>query len=208
MRFKILKIITGGCLLLLVILIGCVIGNLTINVTPSFPLGVYQCLPIQDLPTCKNQLVLVCPDPDNPVIRKAVDLKILQPGSGCPPGRHAPLMKKLVGIPGDQVAITDQGVSINGQSLNNSKIKCKIFELLIHPGYTHTLQTNEYWIMSDYNPDSLDSRYFGPVSGQQIKQYTKPVFTLTNNKYSLFGSLTVDLVPYSWSCYWSNSLGL
>lgn len=177
MSFKFFKIITGICLLLIVILIGCVAANVKINVTPSYPLGLYHQQAVKDPATHRNQLVLVCPDPDNPVIRKAVELKILPSGTGCP-GRQAPLMKELVGTPGDQVTITDQGVTINGQPLKNSKIKFKTFELLMHPGYTHTLQQDEYWIMSDYNPNSFDSRYFGPVSGLEIKEYSKPILTI------------------------------
>ncbi|MFH1216525.1 MAG: conjugative transfer signal peptidase TraF [Pseudomonadota bacterium] len=178
MHFKIFKIIVGGCLLLIVLLIGGAAANLTFNITPSWPLGLYHSKNItENLDGYKEQLVLVCLDPDNPVIRKANDLEILPPGTGCP-GRQAPLMKKLVGIPGDQVAITDQGVMINDQLIKNSKIKFKIFEAEYHPGYSHTLQPNEYWIMSDYNANSLDSRYFGPVPRAQIKQSTQPILTI------------------------------
>jgi len=179
MHFKICKIAVGVCLLLIVLLIGGAAGHLTLNITPSWPLGLYHSRNITDnmVDGYKEQLVLVCLDPYNPVIRKAHDLEILPPGTGCP-GRQAPLMKKLVGIPGDQVAITDQGVTINGRIIKNSKIKFKIFEVEYHPGYSHTLQPNEYWVMSDYNQNSLDSRYFGPVARTQIRQSTQPILTI------------------------------
>jgi conjugative transfer signal peptidase TraF len=178
MHFKIFKITVGVCLMLIVLLISGVAANLTLNITPSWPLGLYHSKNITaNMDGYKDQLVLVCLDPDNPVIRQANDLEILPPGTGCP-GRQAPLMKKLVGIPGDQVAITDQGVTINGQIIKNSKLKFMRFAIMILPGYSHTLQSDEYWLMSDYNANSLDSRYFGPVSRSQIKQYTQPILTI------------------------------
>lgn len=168
----------GCCVLFVIMLAVCIANNMGINITPSYPLGLYQQQQIQDPATCKDQLVLVCPDPDNPVIRKAVELKILPPGTICSPWQHAPLMKKLVGTPGDKITVTDQGVLINDHKIKNSKIKFKVFELLIHPGYNHTLRPDEYWVMSNYNPNSLDSRYVGPVSGSQIKQCAKPILTI------------------------------
>ena len=168
----------GCCVLFVIMLAACIANNMRINITPSYPLGLYQQQQIQDPAACKGQLVLVCPDRGNPVIRKAVELKILPPGTDHSPWRHVPLMKMLVGTPGDKVTVTDQGISINDHRLKNSKIKFEVFELLIHPGYNHTLRSNEYWVMSNYNPNSLDSRYIGPVSGSQIKQRVKPIITI------------------------------
>lgn len=179
MRFKFLKTAVGVCLLFIVLLLSCVAANLTVNITASWPRGLYHSKKIVgSMDNYKNQLVLVCPDLDNPAIIKAVENNILPPSDGCESFGYAPLMKKIVGIPGDTITVTDQGITVNGRQLKNSKIKFKIFELLIHPGYTHILQPNEYWVMSDYNPNSLDSRYFGPISGQAIIQSSEPYLTI------------------------------
>ena len=179
MRFKILKISVGLTLLLIVLLLSCAATGLTVNITASWPRGLYHSKKITgSLENYKNQLVLVCPDPENPAIIKAVENNILPAGPHCGSRGLAPLLKELVGIPGDVITATDQGISINGQQLNNSKIKFKMFELLIHPGYTHTLQPDEYWVMSDYNPNSLDSRYFGPVSGRAIIEASEPFLVI------------------------------
>ena len=126
---------------------------------------------------CKNKLVLVCPDSANPAVIKATQRNILPIGSGCRSWGFAPLMKELVGIPGDLITVTNHGVAINNRRLRNSKIKFEIFQLLIPTDYSRILQKNEYWVMSDYSPNSFDSRYIGPVTKDQIIQCTTPVFT-------------------------------
>ncbi len=179
MRFKILKTSVAFSLLLIVLLLSCAAAGLTVNITASWPRGLYHSKKITGkIDNYKNQLVLVCPDPDNPAIIKAVENNILPAGPSCGSWGLAPLLKKIVGTPGDMITATDQGISVNGQPLNNSKMKFKIFELLIHPGYSHILQQDEYWVMSDYNPNSLDSRYFGPVSGRAIIQASEPFLTM------------------------------
>ncbi len=175
MRFKILKATVVVLMLTIGGLVMAAMANVGINVSASYPLGLYQHEPIHN-PPHKNKFVLVCPDPRNPVIREAKRLKILAIGS-CP-GGYAPFLKKLRGVPGDRVTVTDQGVLINGKLLENSKIKFKIFEMLIRPGYTHTLRPGEYWVMSDYSKNSLDCRYIGPISRSSIIDYTRPIFTI------------------------------
>lgn len=179
MRFKILKtgvIIIAVITLSLAALVSC---KMILNVTPSCPLGLYGTKPAHNLKDLKkNQLVLICSDLTNPVIKLADQYKILPPGQSCPESELAPLLKRLVGVPGDQVAITNQGITINGHKIENSKIKYKIFEQMIHPGDIYTLKSNEYWVMSSYNADSFDSRYFGPVKRQQIKSRVYPLLTI------------------------------
>ncbi len=175
---KILKCVFILCSIIAAILFLFVTTNIGINLTPSYPLGVYKSHKIEDPATCKNQLVLVCPDPQNPAILEAIENRLLPHGTSCENWDYAPLMKELVGVPGDTVTVNNQGITaINGKQLDNSKIKFEIFELLIHPGYTYTLRSGEYWVMSDYNPNSLDSRYIGPVLDTQIIKCSKPVVT-------------------------------
>lgn len=177
MILKIFKSLTAISMLLLVVLIGFDLVGICINVTPSYPFGLYLNHFCEDPIACKNGLVLVCLDPAHPVIQKALHYKILPPGTGCY-GKTAPLIKKLVGTPGDQVEVSNKGISINGRLLENSKIKFKRFEMSVHPGDTYTLQPGQYWVMSDFNPNSLDSRYFGAVTREQITQCSRPLFII------------------------------
>ena len=151
-----------------------------INISESWPRGLYYSKKIEKskpLEPYRDHFILVCPDPDNPVIRRAKNWNILEPGFKCS-GNFAPFLKKLVGLPGDMITIDRDGVSINGQSVKNSRIKYKNFELVIHPGYQRTLKPGEYWVMSSYSPNSLDSRYFGPVKRSAIIMTSKPLYLI------------------------------
>jgi conjugative transfer signal peptidase TraF len=176
------KITLGLCFIFLIVIFICTKKGLTINITASYPLGIYQNQKITNMVDSKNKLVLVCPDPNNLAIIAATENNILPIGSGCGTWGFAPLLKKLVGFPGDIITATPQGILINNNYLKNSEIKFKIFELLVKPGYKHTLKPSEYWVMSDYNPNSFDSRYIGPVEASQIIKETEPLITIKNNK--------------------------
>lgn len=173
------KIILGSLVLLLVFLAVCYAADITINTTGSWPRGIYHSKKIiEPITAYRDQFVLVCLDPDNPVIKKALNYHILKNHSPQCDNGLAPFLKKLVGLPGDKVKITNQGVVINGRQLVNSQLKSEIFELIIHSGYNRTLQPKEYWVMATYSPNSLDSRYFGPVQRSAIIKASEPLFII------------------------------
>lgn len=175
---KLKKIIPGLIIAFILFLAVGYAAGIKINTSESWPRGLYYSKKIdKSLDQYRNKFILVCPDPDNPVIRRAKNWHILEPGFQCP-GEIAPFLKKLVGLPGDTIAIDKSGVEINGQSIKNSRIKYKVFELVIHPGYKRTLKPGEYWVMSDYSPNSLDSRYFGTVKRSAIIRASKPLFLI------------------------------
>jgi len=175
---KKIKIIIPG------LLIGCILllaasyaGGIRLNLTKSLPRGIYYSKKISgDLYQHRGKYVSVCVNPRNPVIQKAKEWHVIH--AGYCPGHLMPFLKKLVGLPGDTISIDHDGVSINGQRLKNSRLKSNFFELFIHPGYRRTLQPDEYWVMSNYSPNSLDSRYFGPVNRSAILTISKPLYLI------------------------------
>jgi signal peptidase I len=94
------------------------------------------------------------------------------------PSHDPPLIKRVIGLPGDTVEIRDQHVYINGQRLNESYIN--------EPGLTDardgtswTLAENEYFVMGDNRNRSRDSRAFGPITrdhiiGEALVRYWPP----------------------------------
>ncbi len=156
------------------ILAGVYIAGIKINLSPSFPEGFYNFNTIkQPLIKYKNNYILVCLDIANPVVIYAKDNDFLKSGWGCP-GNIAPILKKIVGIPGDIITVNEGKVSVNKVVLKNSYIKYDNLQLIIHNGFHLKLRQNEFWIMSDFNSSSFDSRYFGVVKESAIKKTGQP----------------------------------
>jgi len=40
----------------------------------------------------------------------------------------------------------------------------------------HTVEANTFWVISTYNPNSFDSRYFGPIHRNQIHGKARILF--------------------------------
>jgi signal peptidase I len=78
-----------------------------------------------------------------------------------------PLIKRVVGLPGDELAIRDGQVWLNGERLDEAYVNglptgCSRIcgALVLAPG--------QYFVMGDNRPNSHDSRAFGPVEESQI----------------------------------------
>ncbi len=83
------------------------------------------------------------------------------------PQNDPPLIKRVIGLPGDTIEIRDQVVFVNGQQLNEPYINA--------PGLTSpneynnlTLGPDEYFMMGDNRNRSRDSRAFGPIKREHI----------------------------------------
>ena len=78
-----------------------------------------------------------------------------------------PLVKRVIGVPGDEVAIARGQVRINGQRLDEAYVHglptdCTRYcrPLVLGPG--------QYFMLGDNRPQSGDSRSFGPVAEDEI----------------------------------------
>lgn len=91
-----------------------------------------------------------------------------------PPGnieeddQNIPFIKRIIGVPGDQVQIKDNGVYVNG---------VRLIEPYVYEGQATTPTTNtsswvipagEYFVMGDHRQASIDSRAFGPIPRSSI----------------------------------------
>ena len=104
------------------VLIGVVVYSLGLryNFTPSFARGFYL---IQDsaAPYEQGDLVIFCP-PDSPAFKLASEREYVSRGV-CGAGDYRPMMKRVIGVSGDTVIITDENVRVNGTIIDNSTIK-------------------------------------------------------------------------------------
>lgn len=77
-----------------------------------------------------------------------------------------PLIKRLIGLPGDQVQIRGGEVFINNARLPEPYLSSATTECAAYCSLT--LGVNEYFFMGDNRSVSRDSREFGPVHGDHV----------------------------------------
>lgn len=139
-----------------------------INITPSFPLGLYKEIPGKELK--KGDLVLLCP-PKKEVFTYGLK-KGFYPSGDCPSG-SIPFIKKVAALEGDLVNI-NTFVFINGTKQKNSDVK-SAFPYHSKGGI---VTKDCVFLLSDYNKRSFDGRYFGELNKNVIITKITPIFTL------------------------------
>ena len=77
------------------------------------------------------------------------------------------LIKRVIGLPGEQIVIDDGYVYVNGTPLNEPYVT----ELCTYPSCEGTweLGDDEYFVLGDNRMHSLDSHSFGPVEASAIQ---------------------------------------
>jgi len=158
----------------LVVAVSVIRAFYVLNITDSLPFGLYA----KTKPTFQaDELVLFCP-PLTEAINLAFDRLYIWGGGVCD-GNHSPLIKKIVGKPGDKVSIGEDGIFINGRFIRNSKQKKYDGAGRAMPRLeveSYVLQEGEFIVASDYNPYSFDSRYMGSITQSSIKAGLRPVW--------------------------------
>lgn len=76
-----------------------------------------------------------------------------------------PMVKRIIGCPGDVVEMRGRSVFVNGRQL--------LEPYIIPPNedYDHeqtTLCAGEYYVLGDNRQNSVDSRFFGPIQRSEI----------------------------------------
>ena len=155
------------CALPLILLAGA-----RVNVTSSFPPGVYW---VVDKVPERGDLVLFCP-PRRAVFDLAYERGYLQSGT-CPSG-YMRMLKRLAAITGDEVLIAPEGINVNGQWQARSqplKVDPSGRRMPHSQSRQFQLAADEALLLSDYNRYSFDGRYFGTVPMSQVKEVIKPL---------------------------------
>lgn len=153
-----------------------------INESPSLPIGVWRVSPLErDLR--RGDVVSFCP-PDTQAFREARGRGYL--GAGLCEGGYEPLLKPIAAIEGDRVTGTEDGISINGRLIANSKSLTRDGAGLPLPSpgaNDFIVARGEVWVISSYNPLSFDSRYFGPVSMSSVEGLASPLFVFNSQRH-------------------------
>ncbi len=141
-----------------------------INHTTSLPPGLWRVYPL-DRPIARGDIVSLCP-PDTPMFQEARRRGYI--GGGRCPGSYEPLLKPVAAIAGDRIEVSGDGIAVNGRLIANSAAhrhdsRGRILTPVAQG--THTAVVGKVWLVSDYNPASFDSRYFGAISIRQVSGF-------------------------------------
>ncbi|KAI5911938.1 conjugative transfer signal peptidase TraF [Azoarcus sp. PA01] len=145
-----------------------------INTTKSIPVGLYW---TSRAAVEKGAYVLFCP-PQVQVFNEARERGYI--GAGFCPGGYGYMMKRVLAAKGDDVAVSNEGVRVNGELLPMSAPRAVDAGGRPLPRFhadRYTLRAAEVLLMSDVSGTSFDGRYFGPINRSQIQTVVSPVIT-------------------------------
>jgi len=145
-----------------------------VNTTSSMPIGVYR---ITGSPVTRGTLVSACLPTDNKMTGLMRSRGYEHDGT-CPSGL-APLIKPVAAIAGDVVELTANSVLVNGHALPSSRTARLDGSGRLLPSWprgTYRVPAGSVWLVSTYSPNSLDSRYFGPVPTTSIEHAVTRIF--------------------------------
>jgi conjugative transfer signal peptidase TraF len=147
-------------------------NNYYINLTNSYPIGIYKSLK-DNSKFNKDDLVIFCP-PDNEIFKNAKELGYLK--NGFCPGGYIKMMKKIAAVPGDKIQIANY-VYVNNVKQVNSQVFYEDSKgnKLPKINKSFVLENDEYLLLSDYAIRSFDGRYFGPIKKNRIEKKMKAI---------------------------------
>lgn len=88
------------------------------------------------------------------------------------PGRDENFVKRLVGLPGDTIVMTDGQLYVNGEAADEPYIT----NHANYPMAPYTLQEGEYFVLGDNRSNSNDSHIIGPIARDQIIAHVRAVY--------------------------------
>ena len=170
-RRRFVKFVAFYMVLMAIVAIGFMQGY-RINTTPSYPIGIYKLnQSVSELRV--GDLVAFCPRKEG-VFKFSSERGYLERGI-CESGLE-PLVERIVAKPGDEVIVEDS-VSVNGVAQVNSILKAKDIDGRDIPrAESQSIEQGKFFVMSEHNPNSFDSRYFGPIPSDWIYARAEPVW--------------------------------
>jgi len=89
------------------------------------------------------------------------DLVALRPGRS-----EVPVVKRVVGLPGDEVAIRDALLYVNGRRIDEPYVDHKAIDALFYGPVV--VPADRFLVLGDARAASIDSRVYGPVPSDRL----------------------------------------
>lgn len=145
------------------------------NWSPSIPLGIYVTVT------------------EEPAAGRLVEFPLPIVSTQKTFARHRLLLKPVLAGPGDHVDTTSESLWINGRRIAPIHTTDSHGRPLPVWRANRTLQPDEFFVYSARVPNSLDSRYYGPIRRDQITAVRVPLWSWGE----LTETLAVDLRPHT-----------
>ncbi|KKP40710.1 signal peptidase I [Candidatus Woesebacteria bacterium GWC2_33_12] len=86
-----------------------------------------------------------------------------------PPISEDEFIKRIIGLPGDNISVLNGKVFLNNQELIEDYIKVDTLSgAFLSEGENYTVPDGNYFVMGDNRPHSSDSRAWGPITKKVI----------------------------------------
>ena len=100
------------------------------------------------------------------------DVVVFSPPEGYDQGGNTPFIKRVIGLPGDQISVRDGQVIVNGKALDEPYTfpgSAPYQPTEAPPDRTDwTIAADELFVLGDHRAASSDSRVFGPIKRDSV----------------------------------------
>lgn len=135
------------------------------NETVSAPIGFYTIEPADRIAVPE----LVAVRPPEPLAGFMVERGYV--------GRGVPLLKRVVGLPGQRVCRTGSAITVDDVEMGDALDRDRIGRALPIWQGCRVIADGQLFLMNWDVPDSLDGRYFGPIPASSIIGRAQPLWT-------------------------------
>lgn len=135
------------------------------NASASTPIGFYTVQPTRHLEVT-DLVAVAAPEPM---------ASFLDHGGYLP--RDTPLLKRVLGLPGQTVCRTGLTVTVDGIEMGDALERDRIGRPLPIWQGCRVITERDIFLMNWEVPDSLDGRYFGPIPASSIIGRAVPLWT-------------------------------
>ena len=150
----------------------CAWGGYRLNMTPSYPLGLWR-IEVMRRDARVGDVIFICP-PKTPAFELARERGYLP--RGLCSGGTGPLIKMVAALARQRVTI-DSRVNIDGRRLDQSEVQAADSQGRALTAFAGGVVPPGHVFLHSKYSGSYDSRYFGPISADGILGFARPVFT-------------------------------